>query len=161
MLRGAELLEADAVNPEGIKFNLNVWAADASVDLSKPFSQVPQIKQYKEDTVIPVNCGTQACAFGLFVLSGAFKKEGLTYQIRDGRLVPVMTTALFTVDNWNAAMQLFDLAEEQAFELFNSDKYPIYQRTGAIAELAVATRMRKMAAEHLKMNAGVINQTDE
>lgn len=160
MLRGAELLEADAINPEGVKFNLSVWAADARMDLSTPFSRMEEHLRYKPDTVIPVNCGTQACAMGLFAISGAFAKEGLSYRISDGRLEPIIGDGFITESNWLAAMQLFDISEEESFELFSGEKYPLDQRKGAAAELAVAARMREMVAEHLKMNTGVINQTD-
>src|SRR6266403_4799676 len=90
--RGAELLEADANNPEGIKFDLGTWAADARINLATGYRDPrdKQLYKYKDNEVVPVNCGTQACAFGLFALSGAFKEEGLGYKIIDGKLRPML-----------------------------------------------------------------------
>jgi len=168
MLKGADLLEADALNPEGIKFDLNTWAADARVDLTEPFG-VNGLRTfgYKEDAVIPINCGTQACAAGLFALSGAFKDQGFSYEItNDGRLrLAIQTRDAFGIrtvlHDWEAVAHLFAIEEPQAWKLFSADNYPPTQRKGAVGELAVAARMREMVAEHLARNAGVINQSDD
>jgi len=151
LLRGANLLEEDALNPEGIKFNLGTWAADAKIDLAAGY-RTPDARQfdYHEDQVVPVNCGTQACAFGLFAISGAFKDEGLSYAIYDGKLQPVLKVGSQTYLNWDAVAILFDIGQEKGWQLFSADFYDQDLRKGAAAEIAVATRMREMVANNNK-----------
>lgn len=163
MLRGAELLEADAVNPEGIKFDLGIWAADARIGLNVGDYEANQAFKYKSDTVVPVNCGTQGCAMGLFAISGAFKHEGLSYYILDGVLEISIKGGFYQqrFTGFEAASQLFDIEEPEAQELFSARSYPFNQRKGTAAELAVAARMRQMVTDHLSKNAGIINQKDD
>ena len=64
LLKLAALLEEDAGNPKGMKFDLGYWAAPANLgdsDLSK--------KDFS------VDCGTVGCAVGLACLSGAFRRR--------------------------------------------------------------------------------------
>lgn len=145
LLKGAELLEADAVNPEGIKFNLGTWAADARIDLGTAYRNASQY-EYKEDAAIPVNCETQGCAFGLFAVSGTFKDEGLSYTISAGKLRPVLKQGRFTFLDWEAVVTLFDIGIGDAWRLFSAEYYPGDQRKGATAELAVAGRIRSLVA---------------
>lgn len=148
LLRGAEVLEADANNPEGIKFDLGTWAADARVDLASGYlDRATKNKyKYKEDEVVPVNCGTQACAFGLFALSGAFKEEGLSYIIIAGTLRPVLKRGQNTFYEWDAVNELFNIEDGQSQRLFSAVNYNPDQRQGATAELAVAARIRQLIA---------------
>jgi|SRR5882672_5514193 len=148
LLRGAEALEADAANPEGIKFDLGTWAADARIDLVHSYL-TPEIRkkyQYTQGEVIPVNCGTQACAFGLFALSGAFKEEGLSYIIVAGTLRPILKRGQQTFLEWDAVNELFNIDDGQSQRLFSAANYDQDQRQGATAELAVAARIRRLIA---------------
>ncbi len=76
LLRFADLLEADANNPEGVKFDLGAWAQDSRLDLNKMSpDEVEQLLYPTTIETVPVNCGTAACALGLAAISGAFKDE--------------------------------------------------------------------------------------
>lgn len=147
LLKGAELLEADAANPEGIKFDLGTWAADARIDLPTAY-RTANARQfdYQDEQKIPLNCGTQACAFGLFAINGAFKDEGLSYTISSGKLRPVLKVGRFTYLDWDAVTNLFDIGTGDAWRLFSAEYYPGDQRQGAAAELAVAGRIRSLVA---------------
>ncbi len=140
LLKLADLLEADAANPEGVKFDLNFWAADAQFS-GKNYEERGVLKDqgmgFKEGEAIPVNCGTAACAVGLACISGAFADEGLTYKINhNGDLLPVFED----YEDWGAAEIFFDLTDEQSSKLFSPGSYS--NRTGASAELEVAMRIR-------------------
>lgn len=130
LLKLAELLEADAVNPTGVKFDLRGWG-EAHTDL--PLS---------------ISCNTQACAFGLAVLSGAFAEFGLSNIAvhPDEIIIPGMPSG---ADNFQAAAELFDIGLHQAGHLFDPDFYEDGKTEGAEAELEVARRIREMVADHL------------
>lgn len=144
LIKGAEVLEADAVNPEGIKFNLSTWASDARIDLATAYSD-PSTRQYyyKDAEVVPVNCGTQACAMGLFAISETFKDEGLSYETVGGKLRPILKQGILTYRDWEAVTHLFDINTSDSWRLFSSEYYD--RRTGAPAEMEVAARMRHLA----------------
>jgi len=65
LLKLADLLEADAKNKKGVKFDLGTWG---NLNEGTPEEEV-------------ISCGTTACAAGLAAMSGAFKKEGLGYRL--------------------------------------------------------------------------------
>lgn len=156
LLRGAELLEADALNPEGIQFNLGTWATDARINLATGYRTKDAIQyDYKKEQAIPVNCRTQACAFGLFAISGAFKDEGLSYVITEGKLRPMLTVGSHTHTDWDAVITLFDISVGYSWRLFSAEFYKKDQRQGATAELAVAARIRQLVAnDSLEVNEG-------
>ncbi len=147
LLRGAEVLEADANNPEGIKFDLGTWVADARINLVNGYLTEDREKyKYKDNEVIPVNCRTQACAFGLFALSGAFQEEGLGYKIISGALQPMLKKDGQEFLAWDAVNLLFDIDDGQSQRLFSAANYEQDHRQGATAELAVAARIRRLIA---------------
>lgn len=130
LLKLADLLEADAKNPKGIKFDLGTWA------------------QTKGDEV-SVSCGTSACAMGLAALSGAFVRAGLTYEVEEA---PEWTGARFAVvvrhgehADCYAAASLFDIDSDVAEWLFLPDWYE-GAVTGKRGELKVAKRIRDFVA---------------
>lgn len=59
LLKLANLLDTNAANPNGVKFDYDYWG------------HVPR------DTEVAMNCGTTACALGLAAISGQF--PGLSY----------------------------------------------------------------------------------
>lgn len=133
LLKLADLLEADAKNKHGIKFNLDNWAADGDGDA----------RAFYDVDVIPVNCNTQACAVGLACISGAFKRSGLGYDIAySGALVP----SFEGLQQWDAVQSFFGLTTDEAGLLFSSDKYPTKKTKGAAAERYVAKRIRDFVA---------------
>jgi hypothetical protein len=125
LLKLADLLEADAKNKKGIKFDLATWGAA------------------KEGQEVSHSCGTAACAMGLAVISGAFKRDGLYNGSSDLNSV---CPAVGSKDGYGAAMLLFNLEWEEATFLFWGSSYPRRKRKGAVAELYVAKRIRDFVA---------------
>lgn len=124
LLKLARLLEKDAGNAKGIKFDLSIWGY---ADLSKPK---------------PVSCGTTACAMGLAVASGKFRSDGLKPMTREGDLEPRAghKTGI------PAAAKLFQITDREAEWFFLDESYPWDQRSGAKGERAVAKRIRDFVA---------------
>jgi hypothetical protein len=135
LLKLADLLEADAANKKGVKFDLNDWAKPAD---GRRF--------FEGDERVPVSCNTSACAMGLAAISGAFKRSGLKYELQEN----VWTGGFSLVPTFNgksgfdAAEALFEISSLTAEYLFDSDYYA--KSRGAHAELAVAARIRKLVA---------------
>lgn len=120
----AGLLEADAKNKNGIKFDLGTWGKSSG-------------------TPVAMSCGTTACAMGLATISGVFKREGLhnEYHPNYGIIVP-------KIGRWaglDAAMKLFEIKHREAAFLFYDESYK-GATIGAAAERAVARRIRNFAA---------------
>lgn len=135
LLRLADLLEADAANPNGVKFDLGDWAHTFDAE-GNAVSEFP-----KDTKMVPLTCDTAACAMGLAAISGAFKAEGLTFEIQrgygdHGYLLPIIGH----VAGFGAAQVLFDIDKHTASHLFDPDHYE--KRKGADAELEVAKRLR-------------------
>lgn len=124
LLKLADLLEADAKNKKGIKFDLSTWGCS-------------------EDAPVSISCGTTACAMGLAVVSGAFKRAGLQNYYEDGsRICPYYKGK----DGFDAAAALFEISAGAADFLFSRDRYPSYKRIGAAGEKFVAKRIRDFVA---------------
>lgn len=131
LLKLADLLEADAKNKRGVRFDLSVvgW-----VDAPDKAS-------------VKLNCGTSACAMGLAAMSGEFKREGLSYRIAKGCFSNIKTTMNGTTLHYDtAAMRLFDISRHQAGFLFTPGFYPDDKRQGAKGERFVAKRIRDFVA---------------
>lgn len=146
--RGRQLLLADAANPHGVKFNLGTWAepdtseADRINDptiVTDNYAFDPDLPNldWAQGAKVPVSCGTQACAMGLFAISRAFEPEGLGYVITlAGSLYPTYGES----NGFYAAAQLFDIDVKDATYLFDPDCYakcPI----GEVGERLVAARI--------------------
>ena len=65
LLKLAAMLQADAKNKKGIQFDIGT-VGRPSTDIFTPFDA---------SKPIPLDCGTTACAMGLAVISGEFKKS--------------------------------------------------------------------------------------
>src|SRR5712664_106281 len=144
LLKLAGLLEADAKNEKGVKFDLGWWAApsdeaDTGLVRKDTFASIEE--------PIPVNCNTSACAMGLAVISGAFEEFGLyAHYIEskdyDGRtptytMFPAMPGSRIGFD---AAKELFGIISDDANYLFDPEHYSVTK--GGLAELDVAKRIR-------------------
>lgn len=123
LLKLAELLEADAKNKKGIKFDLCLWG-DAI------------------DRKTPISCNTTACAMGLAVASGAFTRAGLRPVPRTGNLIPRVGRAR----GFDAAARLFLITHAESEWLFMDDYYDFQNTIGAKGERAVAKRIRDFVA---------------
>ena len=127
LLKLADLLEADAKNKNGIKFNLKTWG-----DVRNEAS--------------PLSCGTTACALGLAALSGKFRRAGLGYHIAHGGL---QITSMGSSGEIGAAMEVFDLYFREALWLFLPFAYGRLPKTKAAGERIVAKRIRDFVAAKL------------
>jgi hypothetical protein len=133
LLRLADLLEADAARPDGIKFNLGCLV---------------ELNPKDDSDKVSVNCGTQACAVGLAAISGAFENEGLGYTLEDGGFEPIFGGEVCEWD-W-AAEKLFEIEPKVVNFLFTIDGYwgddDRLPMIGADAEREVAQRIRDLVS---------------
>ena len=138
LLKLAALLEADAKNKRGIKFDLYIVAAPSRENSDK--------KDFKPQ----VTCGTTACAMGLAAVSGAFKRKeagGLSFIIGNGSNVvgemDIHTTVMGKKMSYdNAAEKIFHISRVAARYLFAPRSYLGRPTKGAEGELYVAQRIR-------------------
>lgn len=129
LLKLADLLEADAAKPDGIKFNMHVVISPAE-----------EANNWPVGSVVKLDCGTQGCAMGLAALSGQF--PGLSYSVTEFGIETVLNGEWVDFDH--AACEVFDLEEHEADFLFLPGKY--CEAVGAAAEREVATRIRDLVA---------------
>jgi hypothetical protein len=139
LLKLADLLEADAKNKKGVRFDLGTWG------------QTEKLKQF-----VQPDCGTVACAVGLACVSGAFKRSGLDFRIDEdtGDIIPTLAVRdgveLYswddTLEGYDAGELFFDLEEEEFAFLFNAQSYPKKLSKGADGERYVAKRIRDFVA---------------
>jgi hypothetical protein len=132
LLKLADLLEADAARPDGIKFDLGTWG------------------RWRNGEAPSLSCGTTACAMGLAALSGSFAEDGLTYAIEwlpDRTIGGYGGISVKFDDQYNldAAAQLFGITGEAADFLFVPDAYDVTP-VGAEGECVVAQRIRDFVA---------------
>lgn len=141
LLKLAGLLEKDAKNKKGVKFDLGTWAKPANADYLEQYTTRANV------TPSP-DCGTAACAVGLACISGAFAREGLTIAPRrwDGGMQVgyIAVPAFGRLRDFPAVRAFFDLDKHQSRWLFMSQFYRA--STGARAERAVAKRIRDFVA---------------
>jgi hypothetical protein len=140
LLRLADLLEADAVRPDGIRFNLGCLVEmDMRDDRDK----------------VALNCGTQACAVGLAAISGAFENEGLGYTLEHGGFSPIFAGEVCEWD-W-AAEKLFEIEPNVVDFLFTTNGYStgsdLVPMIGADAERQVAQRIRDLVSGKVEVPA--------
>src|SRR3990167_5294574 len=119
LLKLADLLEADAKNKKGIRFDMGRWG-------------------FVLDEKQPLSCGTSACAMGLAALSGTFKRAGLGTKIEYRFLR--FTWNGRVVNGHTAGRRLFQIKESESFKLFGGDDR---LTEGAAAERAKAKQIRK------------------
>ena len=132
LLKLADLLEADANNPNGLKFDMGTWGESSG-------------------ETAEISCGTRACAMGLAALSGAFKRQGLHYEITGD---PYSTATFIDInfkdevysDGMESAEKLFGITDQESEFLFDDNSYPQRYKTGKRAELYVAKRIRDFVA---------------
>lgn len=135
LLKLADLLEEDANNKKGIKFDMETWGES----------------KWKPD----MSCNTKACALGLAALSGRFRSSGLRYKIHDywdevgaGNSIDIgmrCDDGTVDFDETNAACVLFNITEEQADFLF-IDPAGVVGFNGARGERKMAKLIRKFVA---------------
>lgn len=132
LLKLALLLEADAKKRKGLQFDLGTWGLSYEGGMA-------------------VSCNTKACAMGLAALSGAFKRDGLTYEVVPRFIEdPTLGSRINISFNGrglpiNAAKRLFEITAPQAEWLFLPDSYedcPVSKK----GERIVAKRIRDFVA---------------
>lgn len=129
LLKLADLLEADAENPAGARFDLGTWAWSEGND------RFPTPRSFKR-----LDCNTQACAVGIACLSGAFKDEGLRWRSLgdENNIIPLF-------DGWDgfeAVEAFFSITHDESHFLFVNHKYRDLPTKGADGERVVANRIR-------------------
>jgi hypothetical protein len=139
LLKLADLLEADAKNKKGVKFDLGTWASPSGDSWNRQWNT-------KEDE-IKVDCGTTACAVGLACISGAFARSGLTYTYKPSwmggfHLIPKFDGS----KEFPAVAKFFGVEKSEALWLFSAEQYPDNKTTGAAGERFVAKRIRDFVA---------------
>jgi hypothetical protein len=144
LLKLADLLEADAKNKKGIKFNLEVVCEPADLDLT---TDDPTALGFGKNGPT-LDCKTAACAMGLAAISKKFKNLG--YELNadvNGQYYNIEVTYkksegdIYTGFD-SAAQAMFDIEWEDVQYLFVSDYYPNKYIRGKKGELAVAKRIR-------------------
>lgn len=143
LVRLAALLERDADNETGVKFDLSTWGA--------PSDDGQQLYRDGKPKEVKVDCGTTACAFGLAAISGEFKAEGLTYEfvpvtsVGGYALVPTIMDGGRPRSGFSAAQALFGIEYAAAEYLFDTVAYDEVPQ-GAEGERLVASRIRDFVA---------------
>lgn len=149
--RLASLLERDAANETGVKFDLGTWASPG--DSSKAWHDNSELPR--------VDCGTSACALGLAAISGEFEADGLTAiyepfasasvdpvtgKPRAYHLYPAYKTHPegYQYLGFDAGEHFFDITDDDAKYLFDPDCYA-NTILGADGEREVALRIREFA----------------
>lgn len=164
LLKLADLLERDAKNPAGLKFDLGTWAAPSKdfekyrvVAFSADFLGLEDDSEPAYRTDVPVSpdklpkvaCGTTACALGLAMLSGEFAEWGLggsaTIDSGSVQLHPSCNGE----DGFDAGAELFGISSHDSEYLFDPASYENTPQE-AEGELFVAQRIRDFAAGHIE-----------
>lgn len=129
LLRLANVLENDAKRKTGIKFDLDVVCKPSSGPLTK--------KKLKLD------CGTTACAIGLWGIHPSFRKDGVSAQacIDTGEMWPTYRGR----SGREAAEAYFKITGCESHWLFIASQYDGPTK-GARGEIAVAARIRDFVA---------------
>lgn len=164
LLTLAVLLENDAKNPSGAKFDLSGWVGIGG-SFSKPLPLQQFDLEHDEDVfrkaqsmrIIPqsklpgMTCGTKGCALGLAMLSGLFEQFGMVasyYEIENGIMLVPMCNGQ---DGFEAGSELFGISEGTSRYLFDPDCYVGTPREAA-GELRVADRIRELVAGSIEQN---------
>lgn len=143
LLKLAELLEADADSPKGVKFDLALWGCrDDLSDRTRPRS-------------IKVDCGTTACAIGFACISNVFEEEGFA-----GKLVTKNTGSGNNVipqfdgrEGMGAVTEFFGIDYSEAMNLFDNYAYERHERSGKAGKLAVSRRIRGLVESRAPTHA--------
>lgn len=138
LLKLADLLQEDAKNPTGIKFDLSHWG--------------------EGDGANPVSCGTVGCAMGLAVASNTFTANGLRGYRAGDSLKPRWASDPYGMHGFDAIQKLFSISNRAAFWLFSNhiwngrDYINAYRGStiGAEGEMKVARRIRAYVAGRSK-----------
>lgn len=149
----ANLLHADAANPNGVKFDLGVWASPGDP------TKTDEATSYKFDEPLPdldlahfdgakvkpiqVSCNTFACALGLAALDPEFQKQGLSYTFLHGHRDVWVGNMIPTFDGemgWDAGAKFFGITVDDSRYFFDPDCYASTPRE-AEGELFVAQRV--------------------
>jgi hypothetical protein len=134
LLKLADMLEEDAKNKKGLKFNIAVVGVPMKGMQQLEDDEVPKDYQPKLD------CGTSGCAMGLAAISGRFKRAGLSYELVDAMIETTMNGRV--VDYDIAAQELFNITGMESHYLFSPFEYP-FGTVGAKGERYVAKRIRQ------------------
>lgn len=128
LLKLADLLETNAKNKKGARFDMFSWG---KVD----------------DPKNAISCGTHCCAMGLAALSGQFKRAGLLAVI-DGIGRVRFRWKGRPIDGNSAAEKLFGISADEALSFFSPRGSSYDANVGARAERHLAKTVREFVAEN-------------
>lgn len=128
LLKLADLLDEDAENKKGVKFDL------------APVLRKADGESYEGSELPTWDCGTTACALGLWALSGKFRDVSVV-QITNKEFWPQYKSFV----GRSAAEEYFEISEPQSRWLFLPSGYQGVT-TGSRGERAVAKRIRDFVA---------------
>lgn len=153
MLRLATLLENDAENKKGVKFDMGDW-------IVPDYDSVPDETNWKPK----MSCDTIVCAWGAAALSGIFKKQGVTWD-HSGTFMRIRYTGCNPndVSNMESARVFFDISHLEVSYLFGGTYYPAGDRyrMGAAGERYVAKRLRNFVKKKLEGMKLINDDRDE
>lgn len=124
LLKMAKLLEKNARNKKGLKFDLCDWGTVKNIEN-------------------PIACGTTACAMGLAALSGEFRRQGLEYSTRVSGGTYNIDVLCGGFSGIDAAQKLFGIDSHTASFFFTPDYTPQSLWEGAKGERFLAKRIKQ------------------
>ena len=139
LLKLAELLEEDAANPTGVKFDLGTWGKVPK----------PGVVDWLLWRSPRLDCGTKACAIGMACLHPWFNERGLKAAPADlskGCIYPVCVEGDFSLHGFHGVAHFFGISHNEAFRLFSDESYQHREQLSTAGELAVAARIRQLVA---------------
>lgn len=142
LLKLADLLEADANDQTGLKFDMQTWGETAA-----PLGNL-------------MSCNTTGCAMGVVAFSGAFDDDGVVFKLA---IAGSMRIGIYKYgecladDGYETARYLFGITGFEALALFYPGAYPRDMREGAVAELGVAARIRKFVGDRDSIKPDIEN----
>jgi len=140
LLKLADLLEADAKNKKGIKFDLGTIVSHSEPVIGADgWPRSWHVKGEKPT----LDCKTAACAVGLAAISGAFKRQGFSYCVTKDKGIELVFGR--SRGFGSAASKFFGLSAEESEFLFFPDSYD-GEIIGARGERKVAKRIRDFVA---------------
>lgn len=142
-----DLLRADAANPQGVRFDLGVWASPRAGDPSYRLASDPiyithELRDVEVVNAPTMSCDTFACALGLACLDPVFQAQGLRFTVspRGNGQSAWMIPTFGTDDTFAAGAAFFDIDIDDSEYLFDPSCYDGTPKE-AEGELFVAQRV--------------------
>jgi len=132
LLKMAALLESNAANSKGMKFDLHTVAGWVDDEFVPPSARK-----------LDVSCNTVGCAIGLAAVSRAFEKDGLGFTLNTNNNCIEMNINGEDAGFISVGIRLFDIDSNTSIMFFDPSSYCGGTIIGAEGELRVAKRIRR------------------